>query len=74
MVGTEFLSGYLKKPELVDYVAQIQQPLMPDEVPGYGPEIPPHMRIDTLRRMDPNFDKKRQMIRDAAIRGRLRGV
>ena len=74
MVGIQFLNNYLKKPELVDYVAQIDQPLMEGEVPGYGPEIPAHMRVDTLRRMIPDFDRKRQMIQDAAMRGRLRGV
>lgn len=45
-----------------------------DEVPGYGPEIPSHMILDSLRRRIPNFDEKRQKIRDAALRGYLRGV
>lgn len=79
MVGIEFLNSYLKKPELVDYEVAGGPSFEigaggGDEIPGYGPEIPSHMILDSLRRRIPNFDEKRQKIRDAALRGYLRGV
>lgn len=58
-----FLEGYLKNPEVYDPATSemanyAAQPLMEGEQPGMGPEVPDAMKMEIMRRVQPDAYKK----------------